>query len=409
MIRFFRETYKGSLLIFILLNLLLASCSPAKFSTESKKSTPTPSPSPSPTPDPGPAPLSLRDVHYSTSVNASNNMVDIVLVIDDSNSMLADNQKLAAKLSNFVTSLQNSNLDWQACVTITNAIQVGNNNLIWGASLYWQPTSTYSSSLGIVLKKGQANLPTIFSNTINYIGAGWAGTDDERAVKAAYHHVYNGDYHYANSSGCYRKDAGIAYIIISDEDERSIGGDKSQQYYTNEYQPLEDEDQPATFINYVKSTFGNDKRFTVNSIIVKPGDTACKATQDSGAKSHFGTKYAELSNLTGGGIGSICDSDYSTNLNLFVDKIIGSLSSVPLECTPVGDVALTITPTIIGLTTTIQNSSLVFNKQIPIGSTVDIKYKCNDSRAPSSIGGSKPQVLEQGLFASIINFFKNLF
>jgi len=164
-----------------------------------------------------------------------------------------------------------------------------------------------------------------------------------------------------------------------------------------------------TLLTTFKSTFGNDKRFTVNSIIVKPGDTACKATQDSGAKSHFGTKYAELSNLTGGGIGSICDSDYSTNLNLFVDKIIGSLSSVPLECTPVGDVTLTITPTMNGLTTTVQNSSLVFNKQIPIGSTVDIKYKCNDSRSPSSISGSKPQILEQGFFARIINFFKNLF
>ncbi|HWU41922.1 MAG TPA: hypothetical protein VN132_00750 [Bdellovibrio sp.] len=403
-----------TLVLWALLATTLAACGPVKFSTSSNSGGNIPVTPATPTPgvSPTPAPVTLRDVSFSDTVVASNNKVDIVLVIDDSNSMLPDNQKLAAKLSNFVSSLQNSELDWQACVTVTRALPVAGGATAWGASIYWQPTGTFSTNLGIILKKGQANLSDVFSNTINYIGAGWAGSEDERAIKSAYHHVYNGDYHYSNASGCYRSDAAIAYIIISDEDERSIGGDKSQQYYANEYYPLEDDDIPANFVSYVKSTFGNDKRFTVNSIIVKPGDTACMATQDAqGSKSHFGAKYNELSYLTGGGVGSICDDDFSTNLNLFLDKIIDSLSSVPLECTPVGQVSLTVTPSEGDVHASVQGMKLVFDKPITAGRAINIQYQCNanDTRAPSSLKGDAPKIYEQGFFARIIAFIKSLF
>lgn len=392
----------------LIFSLGLSACGPVKFSASSSTSTNgTTQVTPSPT---GTTAANLRDVHYTNTVAASNNKVDIILILDDSNSMLADNQKLASKLSNFVSSLQSSNLDWQACVTVTHAISIGNGQTAWGASHYWQSSSTYSP-IGLVLKKGQSNLSSIFANTINYIGAGWLGTDDERAIKTAYYHVANGDYHFANASGCYRSDAAIAYIIISDEDERSVGGDQSQAVYANEYQPLENEDMPANFVTQVKSVFGSDKRFTVNSIIVKPGDSNCMATQDSGgSKSHYGTKYNELSYLTGGGIGSICEDDFSTNLNLFADKIIGSLSSVPLECTPAGDVSVSITPSIGAVQATVQGMTLAFDKAIPAGRTIDIQYQCSsDSRSPSSVKGGNVVINEEGFFARMISFIKGLF
>lgn len=399
----------------------LAACGPVKFSTDSSTDAGSAIPVTPATPTPGTTTTStdttttssLRDVTYSTTVTASNNKLDIILIIDDSGSMLPDNQKLAAKLSNFVSTLENNaNLDWQACVTITNAVPMGGNTQpAWGASMYWQATTSVSTSLGYILKKGQTNLPTIFTNTINYIGAGWAGTDDERAIKAAYNHVYNGDYHYSGASGCYRDGAAIAYIIISDEDERSVGGDQSAAVYTSEYQPLETQDLPANFISYVKSTFGSDKKFTVNSIIVKPGDTACKASQDaSGSISHYGNIYNQLSYLTGGGVGSICDSDFSTNMNLFIDKITDSLNSIALECTPVGNVSVTVTPTIGSVTASVQGMTLVFSQAIPAGRTLNVAYQCNsDDRSPSSIKGVVPKVYEEGFFARIVNFFKKLF
>lgn len=399
--------FRASILV---MALFLSACGPVKFSASSEEDvsvTPEASPTPSPTTNP---PGSLRDVHYNNVVTATNNKLDVVLIVDDSNSMLPDNQKLAANLSGFVTKLQNSNIDWQMCATVTRALPITSTQSAWGASIYWQQSSTPSSSLGMILKKGQSNLSAIFTNTINYINAGWVGSDDERAIKAAYRHVYNGDLRYQPNNGCYRSDSAIAYIIISDEDERSIGGDASQQVYSHELKPLENEDKPDVFVDFVKSTFGASRRFTVNSIIVKPGDTACKTSQDSGgAKSHYGFKYAELSNLTGGGIGSICDTDYSANMNLFFDRIQDSLSSVPLECAPYGgNLTVTITPTIGPVQSRIEGMNLVFDTPVPAGRTIDIQYQCADDRSPSSVTKATP-LKEEGFFARIFSFFRNLF
>nr|WP_295905906.1 hypothetical protein [uncultured Bdellovibrio sp.] len=388
--------------------LLLSACGPVKFSASSEedvKVDPNSSPTPTPTTTP---PTSLRDVHYNNTVTATNNKLDIVLVVDDSNSMLPDNQKLAANLAGFVTKLQNSNIDWQMCATVTRSLTMSDGSKAWGASIYWQSPS--NTSLGMVLKKGTANLSTIFTNTINYIGAGWAGSDDERAILAAYKHVWNGDPSYQPNNGCYRNDSAVAYIIISDEDERSIGGDASQQFYTGELKPLDNEDKPAVFVDFVKQILGATRRFTVNSIIVKPGDSSCKASQDSGGyQSHYGFKYAELSNLTGGGIGSICDSDYSSNMNLFFDRIQDSLSSVPLECAPYnGNLTVTITPTIGPVQSRIEGMNLVFDTPVPAGRTIDIQYQCADDRSPSSVEKATP-LKEEGFFARIFAFFRNLF
>lgn len=407
----FLKNGRGAKWASLIVALSLTSCGPVRFSansdaTVSNNNTPT-------TTDPGStSPGALHEVRYNNTVTAKDNKLDIVLIIDDSNSMLPDNQKLAANLAGFVTKLQNSNIDWQMCATVTRALPISSTQTAWGASIYWQSSDTPSTDLGMVLKRGTANLPTIFAKTINYIGAGWVGSDDERAIKAAYHHVYNGDYHYQPNNGCYRADSAIAYIIISDEDERSIGGDASQQYYSGELKSLEDEDKGDVFVSYVKDTFGSNRRFTVNSIIVKPGDSSCKSSQDAGgAKSHYGFKYAELSGLTAGAVGSICDSDYSANMNLFFDRIQDSLSSIPLECAPYqGNVTVTITPNAGSIQSRVDGMSLIFSSPVPAGSNIDVKYQCADgSRNPSSVNKATPLVQEMGFWAKIVHFFTSLF
>ena len=361
-------------LVFICLVAMLfsvAGCNKSKFAS----STATPTPSPAPPPGPGPSGQGTRNVDNTQVVSTPSNKLDILLIVDDSNSMLADNQKLAERLADFVNTLQSSSIDWQMCTTVTRALTV-NGSPAWGASIYWSSYTPASGIPGWVLRP-TPNLSTIFTNTINNIGAGWAGTDDERGIKAAYWHMYNGDLNYSNHSKCYRADAALAAIIVSDEDVRSVGGDPSAQYYANEYKALENDDLPATLTQQVRDVFGMSKRFTFNSIIVKPGDSTCMTAQDSGgAKSHYGTKYNELSNMTGGGVGSICDSNYSTNLNLFADMIQDSISSIALECAPVGGVQVTVTPAVSGLTTSVQGSNLVFSPNVPVGRTVNMKYKC---------------------------------
>ncbi len=318
----------------------------------------------------GPVIIQTRHVAYNKAVTVTNNEVDILLVVDDSNSMAPENTHLAQKLQGFVNDLGASNINWQMCVTVTRAQDVnGNGVLYWGASRNWV---NYLASPAWVLKLGATDPYSIFTRTISEIGAGWAGTDDERAIKAAFWHT-----EYSQYNSCYRPEASLSVIILSDEDERSVGGDSAQAYYSGELKPLEADDLPQSYVNKVKQKFGNDKRFSVNSIVVKPNDTTCMAAQDAGgAKSHYGYKYNELSQLTGGYTGSICAADYSQNLNYFKDRIVRDLSSVNLECAPVGNIAVNITPSMGAVGTQVVNNTLVFTPTIPAGRTVQVDYEC---------------------------------
>lgn len=107
------------------------------------------------------------------------------------------------------------------CANITRAQDAYNNGVLyWGASQNW---INYVGTYKWVLNQGAADPYSIFTSTVNSIGAGWENTDDERAIKALYWNAEYADYNH-----CYRDDAAIAAIIISDEDERSVGGDPNQ-------------------------------------------------------------------------------------------------------------------------------------------------------------------------------------
>ncbi|MFZ3228580.1 MAG: hypothetical protein WA160_00120 [Pseudobdellovibrio sp.] len=310
----------------------------------------------------------IRQVTFQKLVQVTDNKVDVLVVVDDSNSMLPDNVKLSQKLQGFVTSLTTAGIDWQMCATVTHS-QLANSTMYWGLSRNW---TGYIGTPQWILNPGAVDPYGIFTNTILAIGAGWANTDDERGIKAAW---WNVEYNPYNS--CHRQDASLAVIVLSDEDERSVGGDSSQTFYNGEFQLLEGDDQAYGFVNKIKQTFGLLKRVSVNSIIVKPGDAACMAAQDAGgAKSHYGYKYNELSQLTGGYVGSICDADYSSNLYYFKDRLVNSLASIPLECAAVGVISVDISPSMGAVNTQMQNNNLIFSPAIPAGRTVTVKYNC---------------------------------
>ncbi len=316
-------------------------------------------------------PQSFRPITLQKFVQATDNKVDIIVVVDDSSSMLPDNTKLGERLQGFVNDLSNSGIDWQICATVTHD-QLANGNMYWGLSRDWV---NYPGPSQWILKSGATDPYSIFTNTIKAIGAGWENTDDERPLKAAFWHA---EYNPYNS--CYRSGAALSVLMISDEDERSVGGDPAAVFYANELKNLSAEDQPHGYINRIKQLYTINKRLSVNSIIVKPKDAACMASQDGGSsKSHYGYKLNELSQLTNGFVGSICDTNYSSNLYYFKDRIVNSLASIPLECAPVGAISVTITPSMGPVNTSLQNNLLIFSPTIPAGRTVNIQYNCSQN------------------------------
>ncbi len=342
---------------------------------------------------------------YSYVVPKSSKQLDVLLVVDDSSSMLADNQKMAARLEPFVSDLKSAGIDWQMCATLTNpepdntdlslpvcTTSTQNNCLkfYWGNSVCWvDGRDTCATSTDWILKADSLNLTQTFKDTITNIGAGWAYTDDERAIKASIAHIKN-----RSKNSCYRDGAALAIIALSDEDERSVGGRSTAESATElnaDYDTggsaiaLTTEDQPETLVSLVKSEFGDSKVFSFHSVIVKPGDTECKATQDAeGSLSHYGSIYKKLSESTSGIVASICAEDYGPTLRAVRNIIKNSVNSVELACAPVASPNVTVTPTVDNLQFTSSGKLINFNPALPEGTEVSVSYTCLYSRGVAS-------------------------
>lgn len=294
--------------------------------------------------------------NINVKVEGSAHLLDVLLIVDDSGSMAADNLKLAQRMQGFADDLTNRcRVNWQMCITTTDA------DYYKGRPIQWQGAGTH------ILRPTTPNLDSVFQNTIKWIGHGWS--NDEQGIKAMNLAVMEN-----SRSKCFRPNAALSVIVISDEDERSVGGNASLS--TLQYKPLDYLNTPDSFYKTVRDTFGAHKKFNVNSVIVS--DSYCKSIQDAqgaGAKSFYGTLYQSMSNATGGGVGSICAADYRPHLNLFANHITRTMSSVQLQCTPVKAPELTIRPNQ-STSISIQNNRVIFTPVIQGPADVTGSYCC---------------------------------
>jgi hypothetical protein len=258
-------------------------------------------------------------------------------------------------MGNFIGDLDALNIDYQVCITTTDV------GYYKGSPIKWQNTGTY------IMNKSMANKSTVFVNTVAAIGSGYSS--DEQGIKALGLMIRD-----FSGVGCIRPSAQLATILISDEDERSVAGNCALS--TQQCTTMDSMNYPDTLKAQVASKYGAGKKFLWNSIITKPGDATCEAQQDAQSSPSFpGTKYAELSNKTGGYIGSICASDYTQNLQYIKDKTVNSLPGITLECTPVGAPTVTFSQPV-STSTTLTGNVIKFSPAVPQGVTVTIKYKC---------------------------------
>lgn len=296
-----------------------------------------------------------RKVTQVTTVPPAQNLLDVILIIDDSGSMKEDQTKLAQRMSGLLADLDALNIDYQVCLTTTDI------SYYKGAPIKWKGIEQY------VMKKNSPNKNSVFLQTIDALGAEWSS--DEQGIKAMWMMIND-----FKGVGCLRDNSTLTTILVSDENERSVGG--NQSWSNVQYKPLTAENYPDTLIAKVKSAFYPTKPFIWNSIIVKPGDTACEAAQDAQTSpSFFGTLYAELSTKTNGHIGSICDGDYSNNLKLIKNKVVGSMPGLTMECTPIDTPVVTFDRPVTTSVSVVGNQ-LKFTPALPEGVVVTAKYTC---------------------------------
>lgn len=311
---------------------------------------------------------------------AASRPVDIMLVIDNSQSMESDSLELASRMTDFVRELKQRGIDWQLCLTTTD-VDDSTNTYAWKVG----KTTKYQLKKNDLEGKTDREAVDIFTNSIRALFK-VTGSGDERGVAALYRHAASKA---SRDQACYRKDAVLSTIVLSDEDERSYGGNRAY-FDSKESQPhgpsavfnkLEKEDLPSVYVDKIQSL--GIRNLIAHSIITD--SVSCRDQQranygkDGVSVGHIGTVYKELSRLTDGHVGSICDANYSRHLLDFADAIDTSFNSILLSCAPQSSSLAVTSPTkVVGrdFTFFLNGDRLEIRSYTDDAFNVEVKYTC---------------------------------
>lgn len=286
------------------------------------------------------------------TVQPPNDKVDILFVVDNSGTMLEEQQRIAARFPNFIQSI--NHLDWRIAIATTDNYPVGVYNDVNGGEyrdgklVPFRNGSTSSGRYFIERSLGISTSQTLFQNTIqrpetlacqnqpwncySYVSG------DERGILTAVKQVLS-----PNPVTVLRPNAQLHIIFIADEDERSNGGGFPGM-------ALETNDKPSTLVSHLQNT---GKRFQLHSIINAPaqlvgnpanydsfrdgGFDQCVAAQigNTAGQEYVGCHYALGAALTGGVIGRITDTNYTTTLTRISYNIQDTtLGQIDFNCVP---------------------------------------------------------------------------
>lgn len=297
----------------------------------------------------------------------ANAAVDILFVVDNSNSMKEEQVGLANKINGFMGIIKD--MDWQIALTTTDpragVIVPDANNVKreWGEGSFRPFDSDTGSKF--VLKRGTDGITEAQNMLARAIDVGLRGSGNESGI-----FVTNRALKKVGASASHREffraDSKLVVVLISDEDECSNGKCFATQ----------SESAPESLIGQVKSQFGSQKVFKFNSIIRAPGDTTCSTAA-------VANTYATISHDTGGVVGSVCASDYTSILTNMGQKVLELVKSANLSCEPAdtnndgkGDVTITMADgSAVSTGFNLQGTTIAFDNSLPEG-THRISYSC---------------------------------
>lgn len=227
-----------------------------------------------------------------------NNKVDVLMMIDNSSSMLPRQQKLAAQIPSMISSLNAQGMDYRIAI-VTSDVRTGGN----GGKFIGSPA---------VLSNGTANLVSVLQNRV--LQGEVPGADLESGLKSI-QLALQGDVN-GGSPVFVRDDAMLAILVLSDEDDFSSGSSSS---YSN-------------FIETVKKPFPSGNRsWIMNYIGVLPSDELCKT---AGQYADPGARYLDLVDISGGVTASICNSSLGNAVTNVRTRINQFLSDYYFERQP---------------------------------------------------------------------------
>ncbi len=284
------------------------------------------------------------------------NKVDILIINDNSVSMTLEQEKLGDRFGNFISQI--SDIDYQIAMTTTD-IDSQNYNMD-GRIMNWVGAGSK------ILSPSSNNQENAFRNTIerqetsDCLVSGNCPSGNEQALGAM---VRAFSHRNGANAGFFRDNTPLAIFVLGDEDEMSTGAGGTTA---------------AQVVSAFRATFGPSKRFAVYGIIIQPGDSACRAEQraqpDAQNTGHYGTRVAELAQLTGGRTTSICAADYSDSLNEMSQDFRSLVTSYELSQEPQPDSVEVIFTPAQNINYKIEGRMLVLERAAPHGTKIEVRY-----------------------------------
>lgn len=300
-----------------------------------------------------------RLVNQSVAVNISNK-ADVLVVIDNSGSMNAEQTNMAQRFSTFFDKL--NGLDWQVGIVTTD---LDSNTAKRDGRLleFTGLPGKYILSSSMDLNSAK----TAFSATIQRPAN--EGSGNEQGIGASYRAIQRSlettKAESAPNVAFFRANSALTILVVTDANETNPAGTQARNV-------------PQNLINLVQTTFPQ-KPFLFHSIVVKSGDAACLARDGN---EQYGTSYEQLSRLTGGIIGSVCEANYSNQLTQMAQSVVDLVKSVTLQCVPldtnndgVPDVSVTLSTGAPAPAFTVDMMRLTFSTPLPAGQH-QISYRC---------------------------------
>ncbi|WP_224367355.1 choice-of-anchor D domain-containing protein [Hyalangium versicolor] len=254
-----------------------------------------------------------------TFLQESGAKVDVLFVIDNSGSMMEEQQSLGANFAAFMSSALESGVDYHLGVTTTGLdISSGGWSQCPGGAEGGENGRLFpvDGSSPRIITPSTPNAAGVFANNTQVGVCHW----NEQGLDGAYRALSDPLLHSLDdprtqqsadgNGGFLRSEARLAIIFVSDEEDFSA--------------------QPVSFYEtYFKSLKDNDPGKLAVSAIVGPKDlTACSTASSSG------TRYIQLAEATGGVVESICTPNWASSLKKLSDTTFGPKRNFPLSDVP---------------------------------------------------------------------------
>lgn len=274
--------------------------------------------------------------NVDTFVQDQTNQVDVLIVMDNSNTMLEEQAAIGANFASFIQYAEQGGLDYQIGVTTTDVMQEGGRLVPVGAPF----------SERVITPMSTPSPAELFEQNVD---VGTTGALLEQGLEAAYL-ALSPPVILSDNAGFLRSDAILLLIFVSDEND---GSPRPVSFYSDFFLDLK-----------------NGDRGLVRAIAII-GDVPAGCATATG-----GLRYDALVGQVGGDVVSICSTDWSATLSQISQSAFGLRAAFSLSGLPD---ASTIEVRVDGVLTTgwtyeVDRNQVVFTQLPPQGATIEIRY-----------------------------------